>query len=138
MCSLFGLTMPEKWRRQCIYQSHIELNGCCESRQRARRMLKTNESVSLGCDDTEHAELMVEFKRRFHACWKCSKIKNNSIELYDRPSASRQINLRIFKTEVLRMMMHRCATWPFNTDHYDKQTAHPALSLSVILHRLSP
>ena len=64
-----------------------------------------------------NAELSIEVDRRIRNAW-CSFWKY-TIEMYDRPSVSLELKIRMLRTEVLGTMLYGCVTWSQCACQYD-------------------
>ena len=78
---------------------------------------QTNEFVYLGGNVNHSADLAIEVDRRIRNAW-CS-FRKYTLELYDRPSASLELKIRMLRAKVLETMMHGCVTWSPRACHYD-------------------
>ena len=78
---------------------------------------QTNEFVYLGGNVNHNADLSIEFDRRIRNAW-CS-FRKYTLELYDRPSVSLEIKIRMLRAEVLETMLYGCVAWSPRACHYD-------------------
>ena len=78
---------------------------------------QTNEFVFLGGNVNQNSDLSIEVDRRVCNAW-CSFWKY-AFELYDRPSTSLELKLRVLRAEVLEIMLYGCVTWSPRACHYD-------------------
>ena len=72
---------------------------------------QTNEFVYLGELLLNHndTDLSIEVERHIHNAW-CS-FRKYTLELYDRPSAPLELNIRMSRAEVLGTTLYGCVTW---------------------------
>ena len=78
---------------------------------------QAHDFVYLGWDVNHDADLLIEVNRRIRNAW-CS-FRKYSLELYDRPSASLELKIRMLKAEALESMLYGCVTWSPRPCHYD-------------------
>ena len=78
---------------------------------------QTDEFVCHEGNVNHNDDLSIEFDRRIRNAW-CSFWKY-TLEIYDRPSASSELKIRIQKAEVLETMLCGCVTCSPRACHYD-------------------
>ena len=78
---------------------------------------QTNEFVYLRGNVNQNADPSIEVDRRVHNAW-CS-FRKYTLELYDRPSAPLELEIRMLSAEVLETMLYGCVTWSPRACHYD-------------------
>ena len=90
---------------------HIQRRGSGSAVQPDERF------VFLGGNDSHSADLPIEVDRRIRNAW-CSSRKY-TLELYDRPSAPLELEIRMLRAEVLKTVLYGCVTWSPRACHYD-------------------
>ena len=78
---------------------------------------QTNEFVYLGGNVNPNGDLSIEVDRCIRNAW-CS-FRKYTLELYDRPSASLELKIRMLRAEVLETLLYGCVTWSPRACHYD-------------------
>ena len=78
---------------------------------------QTNEFVYLGGNVNHNADLSIEINRRVRNAW--YSFRKHTLELYDRPSASLELKIRMLRAEILETMLHTCVSWSPRACHYD-------------------
>ena len=95
---------------------------------------QTNKFVYLGGNVSHNADLSIEVDRRIRNAW-CN-FRKYTLELYDRPSAPRELKIRMLRAEVLETMLYGCVTWSSSAYHYDTlRRAHHRYSTRCIVWR---
>ena len=119
VCAAFGLTVSEaKTEIMCSRAKGMpESTATCSVEAAGQVHNQTNEFVYLGGNVNHNADLSIEVHRRTRHSW-CS-FRKYTLELYDRPSASLELKIRMLRTEVLETMLYGCITWSPRTCHYD-------------------
>ena len=69
---------------------------------------QTNEFAYLGRNVNHNADLSIEVDRRIRNAW-CS-FRKYTLELYDRPSATLELKIRMLRAEVLETMLYGYVT----------------------------
>ena len=115
VCAVFGLTVSEA-KTDIMYLRAI---GMPESSVEAAGQVynQANEFVSLGGNVNHNADLSIEVDRRIRNVW-CS-FRKYTLELYDRPSAPLELEIRMIRAEVVKKMLYDCVTWSPRACHYD-------------------
>ena len=92
---------------------------------------QTNGFVYLGGNLNHNADLSIEVDRRIHIA-QCS-FRKYTLELYDRPSAPLELNIRMLRAEVLETMLYGCITWSPRACHNDtlRRTHHRLLTRCI-------
>ena len=119
VCAAFGLTVSEakteimhsraKGMPESIVIFRVEVAGQVYN--------QTNEFVYLGRNANHNADLSIEVGRRIRNAW-CS-FRKYTLELYDRPSASLELKIRMLRVEVLETVLYGCVTCNPSACHYD-------------------
>ena len=78
---------------------------------------QTNDFVYLGGNVSHNADLSIEVGRRIRDAW--YSFQKYTLELYDRPSAPLELNIRMVRAKVLETMPYGCVTWSPRACHYD-------------------
>ena len=79
---------------------------------------QTNEFVYLGGNiNHNNTDLSIEVNRCIRNAW-CS-FRKYTLELYNRPIAPLEIEIRMLRAEVLEAMLYGCVTWSPRACHYD-------------------
>ena len=78
---------------------------------------QTNGFDPLGRNVNHNANLSIEAERRIRNAW-CS-FRKYTLELYARPSALLELEIRMPKAEVLKTMMYGCVSWSPRAYHYE-------------------
>ena len=73
--------------------------------------------VYLGGNVNHNADLSIEVELRTRNAW-CS-FRKYTLELYDRPSAPLELEIRILRAEVLGATLYGCVTWSPRACHYN-------------------
>ena len=119
VCAAFCLTISEA-KTEIIY---LHTKGMPESTamfsvEAAGQVYnQTNEFVYLGRNVNHNADLSIKVNRRIRNAW-CS-FQKYTFELYDRPSAPLELEMRMLRAEVLEKMMYGCVAWSPRAYHYD-------------------
>ena len=109
-CQEFGLTVSEKKTEAMHLWSHPHTaSNALRIEAAGQRYEQTTEFVYLGGAISESADLDIEIKRRIGAAW--ASVRKNSSQLYDRRNARLSLKIRLFKAEVMEVMLYGCATW---------------------------
>ena len=119
VCAAFGLTVSEaKTEIMCLRAKGMVESTAIFSTDAAGQVYnQANEFVYLGGNVNRNANLSIEVDRRIRNAW-CS-FRKYILELYDRPSAPLELNIRMLRAEVLKTMLYGCDTWNPRTCHYD-------------------
>ena len=119
VCATFGLTVSEaKTEITCLRAKGRPESTATFSVEAAGQVYnQTNEVVYLGGNVNQNADLSIEVDRRVRNAW-CS-FRKYTLELYDRPSAPLELNIRMLRAEVLETMLYGCVTWSPRACHYD-------------------
>ena len=119
VCAAFGLIVSEaKTEIMCLRAKGIPESTATFSVEAAGQVYnQTNEFVYLGGNINHNADLSIEVDRRILNAW-CS-FRKYTPELYDRPSASLELKIRMLRAEVLETMLSGCVTWSPCACHYD-------------------
>ena len=78
---------------------------------------KANEVVYLGENVNHDTDLSIEVDQRIRNAW-CS-FRKYTLELYDRPSAPLELEIRMPRAEVLETILYGCVTWSPRACRYD-------------------
>ena len=70
---------------------------------------QTNEFVNVGGNVNHSADLSIEVNRRIRNAW-CS-FRKYTLELYDRPSAPLELEIRMLRAKVPETMLYGYVTW---------------------------
>ena len=110
VCAAFGLTVSEaKTEIMCLREKGMPESTATFSVEEAGQACnQTNEFVYLGGNVNQNADLSIEVDRRVRNAW-CS-FRKYTLELYDRPSASYELKIRMLRAEVLETMLYGCIT----------------------------
>ena len=108
VCAAFGLTVSEaKAEIMCLRAKGMPESTATFSVEAAGQVYnQTNEFVYLGGNVNHNADLSIEVDRRIRNAW-CS-IRKYTLELYDRPSASLELKIRMLRAEVLETTLYGC------------------------------
>ena len=119
VCVAFDLTVSEaKTEIMCLRAKGIPESTATSSVEAAGQVYnQTNEFVYLGGNVNQNADLSIEVDRRVRNAW-CS-FRKYTLELYDRPSASLELKIRMLRAEVLETMLYGCVTWSPRACHYN-------------------
>ena len=119
VCAAFGLTVSEaKIEIMCSRAKGMPESATVFSVEAVGQMYnQTNDFVFLGGDDIHSADLPIEVDRRIRNAW-CSFPKY-TLELYGRPSAPLELEIRMLRAEVLKTVLYGCVTWSPRACHYD-------------------
>ena len=119
VCAAFGLTVSEakteimrsraKGMPESIVIFSVEVAGQVYN--------QTNEFVYLGRNANHNADLSIEVGRRVRNAW-CS-FRKYTLELYDRPSASLELKIRMLRVEILETVLYGCVTCNPSACYYD-------------------
>ena len=109
-CAAFGLTVSEaKTEIMCRRTRGIPDATATFSIEAAGQVYKqTHDFVYPGGNVNHHADMSIKFDRRIRNAW-CN-FRKYSLELYDRPSAPLELEIRMLKAEVVERMLHGCVT----------------------------
>ena len=115
----FGLTVSEaKTEIMCLRTKGMPEPAAIFSVEAAGQVYnQTNEFVHLGRNVNHNADLSIEVERRIRNAW-CS-FRKYTLELYARPSALLELEIRMPKAEVLETMMYGCVSWSPRAYHYE-------------------
>ena len=118
VCAAFGLTVSEaKTETMCLRAKGMPESTATFSVEAAGQVYnQTNESVYLGENVNQNADLSIEVDQRVRNAW-CS-FRKYTLELYDRPSAPLELKNRMLRAEVLETMLYGCVTWSPRACHY--------------------
>ena len=119
VCAAFGLTVSEaKTENLYLRAKGMPKSIATFSVETAGQVYnQTNELVYLGGGVNHNADLSIEVNRRIRNAW-CS-FRKYPLELYDRPSASLELKVRMVRAEVLETMLYGCVTWSPRACHYE-------------------
>ena len=119
VCAAFGLTVSEaKSEIMCLRAKGMPESTATFSVEAAGQVYnQTNEFVCLGENVNQDTDLSIEVDRRVLNAW-CS-FRKYTLELYDRPSAPVELEIRMLRAEVLETMLYGCVTWSPRACHYD-------------------
>ena len=119
VCAAFGLTVSEaKTEIMCLRAKGVPESTAIFSVETAGQVYnQTNEFVYLGGNVSHNADLSIEVDRRIRNAW--YSFRKYALELYDRPSAPLELNIRMLRAEVLEKMLYGCVTWSPRACHYD-------------------
>ena len=119
VCAAFGFTVSEaKTEIMCLRAKGMPESTATFSVEATGQVYnQRNEYVYLGGNVNHNADLSIEADRRIRNAW-CS-FRTYTLELYDRPSAPLELNIRMLRAEVLETMMYGCVTWSPRACHYD-------------------
>ena len=119
VCSAFDLTESEaETKIMCLRAKGMPESTATFSVEAAVQVYnQMNEFVYLEGNVNHNADLSIEIDRRMRNAW-CS-FRKYTLELYDRPSASLELKLRMLRAEVLETMLHGCVTSSPRACHYD-------------------
>ena len=118
VCAAFGLTVSEaKTEIMCLRAKGMpEFTATFRVEAAVQVYNQTNEFVYLGGNVNHNADLSIEVDRRIrNAC----SFRKYTLEVYDRPSASLELKIRVLRPKVLETMLYGCATWSPRACHYD-------------------
>ena len=119
VCAAFGLTVPEaKTETMRLLAKGMPESTATFSVEAAGQVYnQTNEFVYLGGNVNPNVDLSIEIDRRIRNAW-CS-FRKYTLELYDRPSAPLELNIRMLRAKVFETMMYGFVTWSPRACHYD-------------------
>ena len=119
VCAAFGLTVSDaKTEIMCLRVKGMPESTATYSVEAADQVYnQTNEFVYVVGNVNHDADLSIEVDRRIRNAW-CS-FRKYTLELYDRPSASLELKIRMLRAEVLETMLYDCITWSPRACHYD-------------------
>ena len=119
VCAAFGLTVSEtKTEIMCLRANGMPESTATFSVEAAGQVHnQTNEFVYLGGNVNQNADLSIEVDRCVRNA-ECS-FRKYTLELYDRPSVSLELKIRMLLAEVLETMLYGCVTWSPRACHYD-------------------
>ena len=108
VCAAFGLTVSEtKTDIMCFRAKGMPEYTPTFSAEAAGQVYnQTDEFVHFGGNVNHNADLSIEVDRRIRNAW-CS-FRMHTFELYDRASASRHLQIRRLRAEVLATMLYGC------------------------------
>ena len=131
-CQEFGPTVSEKKTEAMHLWSHPHTaSNALRIKAAGQRYKQTTEFVYLGGAISESADLDIEIKRRIGAAW--ASVRKYSSQLYDRRNARLSLKIRLFKAEVMEIMLYGCATWTMRSQDFSSlRTAHHKLLLRII------
>ena len=131
-CQEFGQTVSEKKTEAMHLWSHPHTaSNALRIEAAGQRYKQTTEFVYLGGAISESADLDIEIKRRMGAAW--VSVRKYSSQLYDRRNARLSLKIRLFKAEVMEVMLYGCATWTMRSQDFSSlRTAHHKLLLRII------
>ena len=119
VCAAFGLTVSEAnteiirlrtWRIPDAATT-FSVEAVCQVYK------QVHNSVYLGGNVNHDADLSIEVDRCIRNA-SCS-FRKYSLEVYDRPSAPLELEIRMLKADVLESMLYGCVTWSPRSCHYD-------------------
>ena len=119
VCAAFGLTVSEaKTEIMCLRAKGMPESTATFSVEAADQVYnQTNEFVYFGGNVSHNADLSIEVDRRVRNAW--FSFRKYTLELYDRPSASLELKIRMLRAEVLETKLYGCVTWSPRACHYD-------------------
>ena len=119
VCAAFGLTVSEaKTEVICLRAKGMPESTAIFSVEVAgQENNQTSEFMYLGGNVNHNANLSIEVDRRIRNTW-CS-FRKYTLELYDRPSASLELKIRMLRAEALETMLYGCVTLIPRACHYD-------------------
>ena len=119
VCAAFGLNVSEaKTDIMCLRAKGMPESTSTFSVEAAGKVYnQTDEFVYLGGNVNHNANLSMEVDRRIRDAW--SSVRKYTLKLYDRPSASLELKIRMLRAEVLETILYGCATWSPRACHYD-------------------
>ena len=119
VCAAFGLIVSEaKTEIMCFRTKGMPESTATFSVETAGQVYNpTNEFVYPGGNVNHNADLSIEVNRRKRNAW-CS-FRKYTLEVYDRPSAPLELQIRMLRAEVLETMLYGCVTWSSRACHYD-------------------
>ena len=134
VCSASGLTISEaKTEIICLHTKAMSEETTISNIEGACQMYnQTNEFVYLGELQPQHHR-SVHRGRPAHTQRVVQLLEVHPLELYDRPSAPLELNLRKLRAGVLETMLYGCVTWNPRVCHYDtlRQTHHSFLTRCI-------
>ena len=111
VCAAFGLTVSEaKIEIMCLRAKGMPESTTVFSVEAVGQVYNQT-------NDIHSADLLIEVDRRIRNAW-CSFPKY-TLELYDRPSAPLELEIRMLRAEVLKTVLYGCVTWSPRACHYD-------------------
>ena len=119
VCVAFDITVSEaKTEIICLRAKGMPESTATFSVKAAGQVYnQTNEFVHLGGNVNHNADLSIEVDRRIRNAWR--SFRKYALELYDRPSASLELKIRMLRAKVLEAMLYGCVTWSPRACHYD-------------------
>ena len=110
VCAAFGLTVSEaKTEIMCLRAKGMPESTATFSVEAAGQVhSQTNEFVYLGGNVNQNADLSIEVDRRVRNAW--CRFRKYTLELYDRPSAPLELEIRTLRAVVLEKMLYGCVT----------------------------
>ena len=120
VCVAFGFNVSEaKTGIMCLRAKGMpEFTVAIFSVEAAGQVYKqTNEFVYLGGNVSHNADVSIEVNRRIRNAW--CRFWKYTLELYDRPIAPLELNIRMLRAEVLETMLNGRVTWSPRACHYD-------------------
>ena len=111
VCAAFGLAVSEaNSKSMCLRTNGMPKSTATFSVEAAGQVYsQKNKSVYLGGSVTHNADLPIEVNWRIRNAW-CSFLKY-TLELYDGPSASLELKIRMLRAVVLQTMLYGSVTW---------------------------
>ena len=119
VCAAFVLTVSEaKTEIICLRAKGMPESTATFSVEAAGQVYnQTNEFVYIGGNVNQNADLSIEVDRRVRNAW--YSFRKYTLELYDRPSATLELKIRMLRAEVLETMLYGCVTWSPRACPYD-------------------
>ena len=110
VCAVFGLTVSEaKTEISCLRAKGMPESTATFSVEAAGQVYnQTNDLVYLGGNVNHHTDLPIEVDRCIRNAW-CS-FRKCTLELYDRPSAPLELQIRMLQAKVLETTLYGCVT----------------------------
>ena len=136
-CQGFGLTVSEKKTEAMHLWSHPHIaSNALRIEAAEQRYKQTTEFVYLGGAISESADLDIEIKRRIGAAW--ASVRKYSFQLYDLRNARLSLKIRLFKAEVMKVMLYGCATWTMRFQDFSSlRNSHAQVSPRVLFQVLA-
>ena len=119
VCAVFGLTVLEaKTEIMCLRAKGMAESTAMFSVEAAGQVYNQRNGFGyLGGNVNHNADLSLEVDRGVRNAW-CN-FRRYTLELYNRPSASLELIIRMLRAEILETMLHGCVTWSPRACHYD-------------------
>ena len=134
ICAAFDLTLSEaKTETMCLRSKEMpESNTIVSVEVTGQAYNHTNEFVSLGRFINNKVNLSIEVDRRIRNAW-CS-FRKYTHELYDRPSAPLELQIRMPRAEVLKTTLYGCVTGSPRACHFHalRQAHHSFLTGCIV------